>query len=956
MTPARWSQIKEVFSAALETPDSERPRFLESACDGDADLRAEVERLLAGNQEPSWQSPAAKLFTAAIQLAPGDMVARYRIVEKIGAGGMGDVYRARDEHLSRDVAIKVLGSGTLTGKSARKHFLKEARILSQLNHPNIATIHDFDTQHDVDFLVMEYIPGITLSEELAARPMLEKEVIRLGIQLAEGLAVAHDHGIVHRDLKPGNLRVTSDGRLKILDFGLAKLRHPVAESAATESSSETHTMAGTLPYMAPEQLLGGETDARTDIHAAGCVLYEMATGQRPFADVERSQLIGAILHRPPLLATALNPRLSLELERIVGKCLEKEPEDRYQSAKELAIDLRRPQTGVASAVQLAAAPARWPFAKRVGLGLGIVASVTALLLAAGAWWVLSRTAKPEPPLVAVPLTTYPGSQDAPSFSPDGTQVAFEWCRDIRVPTCHIYIKQVGVDPPFQLTDKPEEDESPAWSPDGRTVAFVRDLAPNRLAVVLIPQRGGHERVIEEQDLGILGGGPVVGGPYLAWSPDSKWIACPLRTDKRAWGLSLISVETGEKRRLTNPPAGMYHGDTTPAFSADGRTLAFSREGLTRYDVYLLHLAEGYRPQGEPERMVLNNAANFGAAWTPDGHDLVFSSGTYNSFGLWRIPAKRGAEPRRLAFASDHAFAPTISRLGNRLAYVVGRGDTNIWRVDLRGPARKPGNPVQFISSTLSEYEPRFSSDGKRIAFVSARSGSYEIWVCDADASNIVQLTSFGGVGVHAPRWSLDGGDVAFGVPVSRQREYIYLVSAKGGKPRRLTAESAAAFEGSPDWSRDGRWIYFISDRSGRIEVWRMPSKGGEAVQITRNEADQVEVSPDGRFLYYSKGWPRQISLWRMPVEGGEEVKVLDSMDPDGRWALGREGVYFFTPPDKQGHSDIRLYELSAGKIRKILTIERAIGSQIAVSPDGRTILYTQLDEAGSDLMMVENFH
>ena len=213
MTPARWSQIKEVFSAALETPDSERPRFLESACDGDADLRAEVERLLAGNQEPSWQSPAAKLFTAAIQLAPGDMVARYRIVEKIGAGGMGDVYRARDEHLSRDVAIKVLGSGTLTGKSARKHFHKEARILSQLNHPNIATIHDFDTQHDVDFLVMEYIPGITLSEELAARPMLEKEVIRLGIQLAEGLAVAHDHGIVHRDLKPGNLRVTSDGQI-----------------------------------------------------------------------------------------------------------------------------------------------------------------------------------------------------------------------------------------------------------------------------------------------------------------------------------------------------------------------------------------------------------------------------------------------------------------------------------------------------------------------------------------------------------------------------------------------------------------------------------------------------------------------------------------------------------------------------------------------------------------------
>ena len=285
---------------------------------------------------------------------------------------MGDVYRAHDEHLSRDVAIKVLGSGTLTDKSARKHFRKEALILSQLNHPNVATIHDFVTQQGVDFLVMEYIPGITLSEKLAARPCRRSEVIRLGIQLAEGLAAAHGHGVVHRDLKPANLRVTSDGRLKILDFGLAKLRRPAAENAASESFSEPQTMAGTLPYMAPEQLLGEETDTRTDIHAAGAVLYEMAAGQRPFAKVERSQLIAAILHRPPRPPTASQSQVSPELERIIGKCLEKEPENRYQSAKELAIDLRRLQTGVVSAVQLAATRNGWWFAKPVGLALGIL--------------------------------------------------------------------------------------------------------------------------------------------------------------------------------------------------------------------------------------------------------------------------------------------------------------------------------------------------------------------------------------------------------------------------------------------------------------------------------------------------------------------------------------------------------------------------------------------------------
>jgi len=311
----------------------------------------------------------------------GQTLGHYRIAEKIGAGGMGEVYRVHDEHLDREVAIKVLTPGTLSDEHSRKRFRKEALALSKLNHPNVATIHDFDSQQGVDFLVMEYIPGITLSEKVAAGALPEKEVLRLGVQLAEGLAAAHDHGVVHRDLKPGNLRVTSDGRLKILDFGLAKLWRPVTASAATESLSEPQAMAGTLPYMAPEQLLGGEIDARTDLHAAGLVLYEMATGRYPFADVENSRLIGAILRNPPLPPTALNPKLSPELERIIGKCLEKEPENRYQSAKELAIDLRRLQTGVVSGLQPVTRPAKWSSAKSVGLGLVILAAVIVLLFA-----------------------------------------------------------------------------------------------------------------------------------------------------------------------------------------------------------------------------------------------------------------------------------------------------------------------------------------------------------------------------------------------------------------------------------------------------------------------------------------------------------------------------------------------------------------------------------------------
>jgi TolB-like protein/Flp pilus assembly protein TadD len=363
--------------------------------------------------------------TLGQDLRVGLELGHYRIAEKIGAGGMGEVYRARDEHLARDVAIKVLPPGTLIDESARKRFRKEALILSQLNHPNVATIHDFDTQQGVDFLVMEYIPGITLSEKVAGRPLPETEVVRLGMQLAEGLAAAHEQGVVHRDLKPGNLRVTSDGRLKILDFGLAKLWLPVTASGATESFSETHAMAGTLPYMAPEQLLGGEVDARTDIHAAGAVLYEMSKGKRPFAEVEPSQLIAAILRRSPQLPRAVNPSVSSELERIIGKCLEKEPENRYQSAKELAVDLRR--LGVPSA----GTPVRAAEPKRLGriakaAPFLVLLLVAALVIAfyAGGWRdraLRQGVAPPISSLAVLPLVNFSHDPEQDYFADGMTE-------------------------------------------------------------------------------------------------------------------------------------------------------------------------------------------------------------------------------------------------------------------------------------------------------------------------------------------------------------------------------------------------------------------------------------------------------------------------------------------------------------------------------------------------------
>jgi len=270
----------------------------------------------------------------------GQTLGHYRVLEKVAAGGMGIVYRARDEQLDRDVALKVLPSGTLADDAARKHFRREAMALAKVNHPNIETVYEFGTQEGMDFLVMEYVPGKTLADRLTAGPLPEKEVVALGMQIAAALEEAHERGIVHRDLKPANIAITEKGRAKILDFGLAMLLRPV-EEGSTETFTDSQAAAGTLPYMSPEQLTGIPLDARADIYAIGAVLYEMATSQRAFQESQISRLIDAILHQPPVAPRALNSRISDELQAIIMKCLDKDPDRRYQSATELLVDLRR---------------------------------------------------------------------------------------------------------------------------------------------------------------------------------------------------------------------------------------------------------------------------------------------------------------------------------------------------------------------------------------------------------------------------------------------------------------------------------------------------------------------------------------------------------------------------------------------------------------------------------------
>jgi Tol biopolymer transport system component len=701
--------------------------------------------------------------------------------------------------------------------------------------------------------------------------------------------------------------------------------------------------------MSPEQAEGKKVDARSDIFSLGSVLYEMVTGQKAFQGTSKMSTLSAILHQEPKPVSGISPTIPADLEKLINRCLRKDPQRRWQTMADLKVALDELKEDSDSG-RLQAAPAAakqaWP------LWLVVVAVAVVVLLAAGWYWLgLRGSVEPEARLTVVPLTSYPGREDTPSFSPDGSSVAFQWCTEGPSANCDIYIKQIGMEPSVRLTTDPAEDFSPAWSPDGQFVAFLRKLSPSSSALLIVPQRGGPERVLVE--LGVtLVVDKLLRVAHVAWTPDSKWLVFAwTETDKAGPGLFLLSVETLEKRRLTD---GMDGG---PAFSPDGRSMAFLRQGPIGSDLYLLHLAKDYSPQGDPDRIELGNPQCFGAAWTPEGAEIVFSSGRWFSAGrssaLWRIAASKPTKSRSVELPADNVSAPAISRQRNRLAYVVEKNDENIWRVDLRSPGQSPGTPVQLISSTQLEAYPDYSPDGKKVAFGSTRSGNQEIWMCDSDGTHSVQLTSFGDA--RGPRWSPDGKRIVYAT--WRGNRDVYVTSAKGGAPQRLTTDPAA--HKWPRWSRDGQSIYFVSDRSGWSEIWKMPAAGGAAIQITPNgeNRDVPQESADGKFLYYFKGdlYATSCSVWRMPVEGGEETKVLDSVHCSAGWTVWQQGIYFFTQVEEGSRNKICYYEFATGTTREVLTVERQVDNHIAVSPDGRTILYTQIDQSGSDLMLVENF-
>ena len=880
----------------------------------------------------------------------GQTISHYKILEKLGEGGMGVVYKATDTKLERTVALKFLAADRLEDEEHKARFRREARAAAALDHPNICTVYEIDEAQGQTFLAMPYLEGSTVRQKVKQRPLKLDEALDIAVQAGEGLRAAHAKGIVHRDIKSANLMVSPQGQVKIMDFGLA-------QAADQSLLTKTETLLGTPVYMSPEQAQRLPTDRRTDIWSLGIVIYEMLIGRTPFEGEREQAVLYGIVQEEPEPITSQRARVPLDLDWVVSKALAKDAGERYQHIDEMLVDLRAVARQVAeesdtgrpskrpTTKALREAPAR-ARRRRLAWALGIAAGAVVLAMAGLAVRnFLPTTEGPlEPPRV-VPLTSYSGSESYGSFSPDGNQVVFQWNGENQE-SFDIYVKLIGPGPPLQLTTDPAWDHSPAWSPDGRHIAFLRGLpqAGKKMGLYLIPPLGGTERKLAETRVAFTN----LLGSCLTWSPDSRWLAVCDGEDDSPFPLSvfLLSVDSGERRRLTQPPEDSRQGDVLPAFSPDGRTLAFARfgSGLTS-DLYLLDLDEDLNPQGEPRRRTFMEQVTTGHGFTSDGRDIVFGAGPFGTSSLWRVPVSGTASPERLPFG-ESGFWPLVSRQGNRLTYTAVDWNINIYRVNLPVAEGVTGTAVKFISSSRWDANAQYSPDGNRIAFLSHRSGHPEIWKCDSDGSNPVQLTSLGAPLTTGPRWAPDGKSIAFGSDAEGHFD-VYLVDAEGGAPRRLTSDRS--FDGGPTWSRDGQWIYFTSERTGDRRSFRMPAEGGPAHVVTAGWGRLME-SPDGKWFYFKRG-PQ---LWRIPVEGGEEEQILESTLLATHDVVG-DGVYFIPASTPEAGYSIQFLRFATGAVEPIHDFERLPMGPLSVAPDGRSILFGQMEPMEADLMLVENF-
>ncbi len=907
MSPDLHRRASTVFGRACEIPEAERSRFLDSACEGDAELRTYVEALLADDREAPHSFLNRPAIYAAAKLLQGNprrglarvligaSLGNYEIEKQIGSGGMGTVFRARDVRLNRAVAVKVLTSD-FNDESDRIHrFQQEARAASLLNHPNIVSIYDADQDQGVYYIAAELVEGRTLRQLAEEGPVPIRQLMDIASQTASALAAAHEAGIVHRDVKPENIMVRDDGFVKVLDFGLAKLtEHP--RSQPPDFSTRPGWIAGTVHYLSPEQAMGKPVGPCSDLFSFGVVLYELATGVRPFTGPTDAAVFDAILRHTPAPVSQLRPEVDSELEALIHRLLEKEPEFRFQTAADLRSTLKRltrdSRSGISGSAAVAITePDPGPRAKNSSSKLDwrVVFATAAVVLAFVAALALWRQQQAALRSTAVPsrferLTTAAGEERFPNLSPDGSQFFYagessgKW---------DIYLQRTGGSTVVNLTAESNEDDTqPALSPDGSRIAFRSER--NGGGLFVMEATGENPRRVSSR------------GYLPAWSPDGSQLVystvtfgTPTARGEPVGRLVILNLNTGAERELETgadaiQPNWSPHGnriaywglnaggrrdiftisatatparvvrvtddasvDWSPVWSRDGRFLYFLSDRGGVMNLWRVAIDEpSGEVRGKPEAVTMPTPEMSFFSFSADGRGIIFSTAERGShlFSIRWDAARRSVvgTPERVVDRTHHMANFSFSPDGSQIVYdTVGGPQEDIWVMDRDGSGQR-----RLQADPAKDRAPAWSPNGDEIAFLSDRSGRYEVWAVRADGSGLRQVTQTTGRGLQGPTWSGDGNRIYS----SRQNGVGVVFPAHASTPVRepevlpgIGASDTLVILEPPG----GRGRLLIGEPG--TDILRLYEPGNQAAEVLPFRGMYPVWSPDGSAIVYGRG-------------------------------------------------------------------------------------------------------
>lgn len=875
---------------------------------------------------------------------------------------MGEVYRARDTRLHRIIALKVLPHHLSSDPERRQRFEREARAVSSLNHPHICTLYDIGRQDGVDYIVMEYLEGQTLAERLESKgPLSLDQLMRYAIQIADALDKAHRHGVIHRDLKPSNIILTKTGA-KLLDFGLAKLRENTTHALVSGLSVDATgagtltgegTILGTLHYMAPEQLEGKETDARTDIFGFGAVLHEMATGKRPFEGESQASLIAAILEHDPAPVSRLQPLSPPALDRVIQMCLAKDPDERWQSAHDIKSELEWISSTSSQMAQTARVSTVAKSRKVFWIAAALIFVVGVLGLFFGrrileAVWV----ELPNEPIRVQRLTDFEGLEEFPAISPDGKSVAFT--ADVSG-NRQVWVRLMNGGAPLQITHDPGDHLFPRWSYDSTSIIYYSPSIQG--------ESGEFHGALWE--ISALGGAPrriasSLGGADL--SHDDRRITF-FRFHDGQVELTVAARDGSNPQAIsTLEPSFNY---LYPRWSPDDQWIGFQRSLIFDHDIRVVPANGGQPRQIVPAQALLN-----GFAWLPDGDGIIYSSAQGNTilylpiFNLWTA-ALKGGQGRQLTFGESSYVHPDLKNPGKLVSGRV-RMRFDIWKYPVNGSALENVRRGTRITHQTGQVQtPSVSPDDKELVYLSDSGGHANLWIMKPDGTENRQITfeQDPDLGVGVPVWSPDGKYIAFvvrrpGAPASE----LWLLTSDGSRRRRVPEALGWAC-----WSSDSRWLYHGAGTGrGLQELRKTPVEGGTSVKVQDAPAQAPAVAPDGTAVYYvvplmningisdmeirvarpENARPQVLSRipgWRIPAW----QLIHPVISPDGKWLA--------IPLTDSAVTNMWALPTGGGPMRQLTDFGQRrtlIARRVSWSSDGKSI-YAAVGEAESDIVLLE---